>query len=249
MSIALMTEVWRLDMPTTDKMVLLALADAANDDGVTWIAVASRKATTKLDLLKKTNLSERAVQGALKRLVESGHLTREDRMGKGTIWTITPAGNAPPHLLPPAPTAPRTTCAPADNDTNPRSRCGETVSNHQPTSEAKASSVVTREPKAKASRRCPADWSPRPADLAVAEGEGFTPGEIERELASIRDCEFRNARSDWSATFRNWIRREAKNRRPRNDRPDKLAAKQENLARGWSSPDRAAEIVASRRAL
>lgn len=137
MSIALMTEVWRLDIATTDKMVLLALADAANDDGVTWIAVASRKQTDRLDLLKKTSLSERAVQGALKRLVGAGLLSRDDRPGRGTIWTVNPRAKCAP-----AASAPRSICAPADNDINPRSRCGETVSNHQPTSEAKASSVV-----------------------------------------------------------------------------------------------------------
>jgi hypothetical protein len=35
MSVRLMAAVWRLDLPATDKLVLLALADAANDEGVT----------------------------------------------------------------------------------------------------------------------------------------------------------------------------------------------------------------------
>lgn len=128
MSVLLMSEVWRLDLPATDKMVLLALADAANDDGVTWIAVQSRRAG-KMDLLSKCSLGERAVQGALKRLCEAGYLARKDVVGKGVIWTVTPAANAP-----------RTTCAPAAKDADPRSKCGETVNNHQPSSEAKASS-------------------------------------------------------------------------------------------------------------
>lgn len=39
MSITLMSEVWPLDLPPTDKSVLLALADSANDqdEGKTWI--------------------------------------------------------------------------------------------------------------------------------------------------------------------------------------------------------------------
>ena len=87
MSIALMTEVWRLDLPTSDKMVLLALADAANDDGVTWMALESREGV-KLDLIKKTSLSRRAIQSALKRLCDAGYLSRLDRPGKGVIWTV-----------------------------------------------------------------------------------------------------------------------------------------------------------------
>lgn len=79
--------------------------------------------------------------------------------------------------------------------------------------------VITRAPKAKASRRCPADWLPSDADLAVGEGEGLSPGAIDRALAKMRDHEFKTARSDWSAAFRNWIRREAEST-PRHERPD-----------------------------
>lgn len=123
-----MTVVWKLDLQPSDKMVLLALADAANDDGVTWMAVKSRTAG-KADLLTKCSLSERAVQGAIKRLCEGGHLTRVDRPGKGVIWTVHPRSICAPQIMPPA-----------GNDVDPRSICGETVSNHQPSSEAKASS-------------------------------------------------------------------------------------------------------------
>lgn len=128
MSIALMAEIWRLDLPTTDKMVLLALADAANDDGVTWMPVKSRRAG-KMDLLTKCSLSERAVQGALRRLCEAGYLHRQDRPGKGSLWTVTPADAAP-----------RSKCTPAANDKNPRSCCGENISNRNSPSEDKSSS-------------------------------------------------------------------------------------------------------------
>lgn len=102
--------------------------------------------------------------------------------------------------------------------------------------------------KARASKRCPADWSPSPADMETVAALGFNPGEIERELATLRDCTFGVARSDWSATFRNWFRREAKTRKPRNDRPDKLTARHENYDASWSGSERAAELMAARRA-
>ncbi|MFA5582519.1 MAG: helix-turn-helix domain-containing protein [Paracoccaceae bacterium] len=101
MSIALMSEVWRMDMPPTEKMVLLALADAANDDGITWLPVRSKRAGTQ-SLVKKCSLSLRAVQNAISQLVDGGHLSRRERPGKGVIYTVhpgrtcTPAADAPP---------------------------------------------------------------------------------------------------------------------------------------------------------
>lgn len=70
----------------------------------------------------------------------------------------------------------------------------------------------TRKPK---SRICPAEWSPTMADMAVGAVEGFTPGEIERELAKFRDHEFRDPHSEWSATFRKWLRTAAERRPPK----------------------------------
>jgi hypothetical protein len=105
--------------------------------------------------------------------------------------------------------------------------------------------------KLRASRRCPQAWTPSEADLQVAAEEGFSPGEIDRELAKIRDYQFRDAHSDWGAVFRGWIRRAAElpSRRAmtRNDRPAstaKLDAKQANMERAV----RGAEIALARRA-
>lgn len=94
-------------------------------------------------------------------------------------------------------------------------------------SEPKGSSGKTtrvREGRSVKSRRCPNAWMPSDTDLAVAKREGFTPGEIDRELAKIRDYEFRDTHSDWSAVFRNWMRRAAETRTrqsPQNDRPSR----------------------------
>ncbi|WP_332657343.1 helix-turn-helix domain-containing protein [Brevundimonas sp.] len=134
MSIALMTVVWRLDLSPSDKMVLLALADAANDDGVTWMAVSTRN-PAKLDLQRKCSLSERAVQGAIKRLCDGGYLSRFDRPGRGVIWTVTPAGNAPPQEM-----HPRNISAPAPSAPAPAAGAGKPSLKPHPSSEAKASS-------------------------------------------------------------------------------------------------------------
>lgn len=67
-------------------------------------------------------------------------------------------------------------------------------------------------PRAKKTRRCPDQWSPSKEDLAAV--DGLMPGEIERELAKFRDHEFRTPRSDWSAAFRNWLRKAAEIKSP-----------------------------------
>jgi len=126
-----MTQAWRLDLSPTDKMVLLALADAANDDGVCWTALRSKN-PEKLDLLTKCSLSERAIQGAIKRLCEAGYLTRTERPGKGVLYHVDPRSKCAPQDV-----------RPAGNDVDPRSSCGETVSNPH-TSEAIASSDSAR---------------------------------------------------------------------------------------------------------
>lgn len=117
MSIALMALAWPLDIPTTEKMVLLALADAANDAGVTWIAVRSKTAK-KMDLLKKCSLSERALQGAIKRLVVAGHLSRKEVPGKGVTYTVHPIST-------PAANAPRSKCAPQQTAQTPAADAGK----------------------------------------------------------------------------------------------------------------------------
>lgn len=129
MSIALMTEVWRLDLPPSDKMVLLALADAANDDGVTWMALESKEGV-KLDLIKKTSLSRRAIQGALKRLCEAGYLSRVDRPGKGVIWTVKGCTSCAPQEMRPAADAPGGAAGAPKPSTNPH-----TSSEGKPSSE------------------------------------------------------------------------------------------------------------------
>lgn len=59
---------------------------------------------------------------------------------------------------------------------------------------------------ARGSRRCPPDWSPSEDLMAWARAERLDI-DVEAELATMRDHQFATARSDWSATFRNWIRR------------------------------------------
>lgn len=100
MSTILMSACWPLQgMSPAQKAVLISLADQANDDGYCWPSVGT--------IAKRTCLSERAVQGAIKWLHSAGLLSSDERKGTSSVYRITPAVYAPPQMLRPADAAPR----------------------------------------------------------------------------------------------------------------------------------------------
>lgn len=105
-----MSLVWQLDLPDSQKIVLLALADSANDEGHCWPSMRS--------LSLKCSKGERTIQGVIKQLCEAGHLTRREVLGKGCNYTVHPRSGCAP-----AETAP----TPAEVAPHPRSGCGQTV--------------------------------------------------------------------------------------------------------------------------
>ena len=90
MSIKLMTAVWdREDLSSTQKLVLLALADWANDEGLCWPSIER--------VAKKSSLKKRAVQLAIRSLEETQFIRREEVIGKGNKYWI----NIPVHEMHP----------------------------------------------------------------------------------------------------------------------------------------------------
>lgn len=71
MSVQAMTWAWSLEISAGEKLVLLALADRANDDGECWPGVAS--------LAKKCSMGDRTVQMHIKALAEKGLIRSESR--------------------------------------------------------------------------------------------------------------------------------------------------------------------------
>ena len=123
MSIKVMTRVFdNEDIAAVPRLVLLALADHADDDGICYPSVAR--------LARRTGLSERALQSNFKKLVSAGLLRIDKNAGPRGCnrYCVTlspptavaparadappqemhPAGDAPPHIVPntPAPGAP-----------------------------------------------------------------------------------------------------------------------------------------------
>lgn len=130
MSVKMMTLVWQIELPDSEKIVLLALADAANDEGYCWPGMKS--------LARKCSKGERTVQGCIQSLEAKGHLTRNEEQGLRCTYFVHP----------------RSACAPAENDEtpaaaarHPRSRCGRTIKNHQEPSPQKRAIPDNWEPR------------------------------------------------------------------------------------------------------
>ena len=88
MSIRLMTSVWsRSDLSSTQKLVLLAFADWANDDGYCWPSINQ--------IAIKSSMTDRSVQRILRQLEDMQFIKREEVVGKGNrYWVMMPATDA-----------------------------------------------------------------------------------------------------------------------------------------------------------
>ncbi|WP_458377858.1 helix-turn-helix domain-containing protein [Pseudomonas fluorescens] len=120
MSTMIMSACWPLQyMSATQKAVLISLADNANDEGVCWPSVPK--------IAIRTCLSERAVQVSIRWLCSTGILSTAERIGRSTLYTLTPAAYAPPQQLHPANHAPHPPHqlhpSPAQAARAPRSSC------------------------------------------------------------------------------------------------------------------------------
>jgi hypothetical protein len=139
MSTIIMSLCWPLQgMSGPQKAVLISLADNANDEGVCWPSVAR--------IAERTCLSERTVQSAIRWLGQAGILSFRERMGRSTMYTLTPAVYAPPQQMhpaadaPPPPQEPRPTPAAAAPRTviEPSSEPSPLVDDEQPTKISKS---------------------------------------------------------------------------------------------------------------
>ncbi len=86
MSVKIMAQVWELDLPQNEKLVLLALGDHADDEGVCYPSVAR--------IAWKTGMSERQVQRIGKKLRAAGLivLMKHGQGGRGNpaVYRIKP---------------------------------------------------------------------------------------------------------------------------------------------------------------
>lgn len=88
-----MSLVWQLELPDSEKIVLLALADCANDEGHCWPGMKS--------LVAKCSKTDRTIQTAIQSLCDKGHLTRREVLGKGCNYTVHPRSDFAPEAISP----------------------------------------------------------------------------------------------------------------------------------------------------
>lgn len=90
MSVHISSAVWRQSKATgATLLVLLSLADQANDEGICWPSVPM--------IAERCRVSVRSVSRYLAQLEELGEISRMDRQGRSTVFTVnfTPAKLAP----------------------------------------------------------------------------------------------------------------------------------------------------------
>lgn len=233
MSIKVMSAIFESDLPPSKRLVMLALADHANDEGICYPSIAR--------LCLRTGMKERTVQTHIRELEAGGHLSREMNKGRGgsNLYHLTPAKSAPPQELPPA-----------ENNTPPPQKTAQT-----PAKSAPKPSLNHNEPSEEpllfpleAKRRnpetdLPSGWVPSDANIQHAQEKGFTMQEIDHEADSFRNHHHskQNRFRNWDAAWRTWIANAIKFGRGRG-----MAGKANSG--GYGQGGSIASIVARRRA-
>lgn len=106
MSIRLMTAVWDMDLPPSEKLVLLALADWADADGLCWPSISK--------VAKKSGVSERTVQRTLRDAETAKIIHRVETAGRGCKYTFDPR-----HCVTPDKVSPVTNATPTPDTVSP----------------------------------------------------------------------------------------------------------------------------------
>ena len=183
MSIRLMNLAWQVQLTSTQKLVLIAMADWSNDEGICWPSIAK--------LANKTSLSERGLRKVIRNLEELGLVDTQEKPGKGNLYhlTLDHGTTFPPPLneVPPTP--------------EPRS------------SNTFIDTPMTQPPLKRSARQhvLPPDWNVGDEEInwALMKFPALTKSEIDNETDRFRDYWIAEGKqkADWRATWRNWIRR------------------------------------------
>lgn len=230
MSLRASTWAWTVQTSPTAKLVLVALADHADEAGLCWPSIAR--------LRTFTCLSERAIRDALRDLETSELMVTDRREGMNSRYTLRIGCPAAPRQEMPGSSIP----TPAPNAGDPGAIC-RTPRQQMPGTPAAAApepSLTTKEPpvnrqevalRAPAAKaeprgyRLPEDWAPSRDDCEFAQDLGLRPDEVAAEFRDYWNSVpgAKGRKLDWSGTFRNSCRMQAK-RRPTTRQPESKLA-------------------------
>jgi hypothetical protein len=223
-----MTQAWAADLPAGDKLVLLALADCANDEGHCWPGLAS--------LCTKTGRCKRSLQESLRVLDDAGHIDRVENPGKGMNYTVHPVAKP---------------ATGAEHSTGAKSATGGSKKCHRGVAKsAPKPSGNRKEPSPKETLHAiPDEWEPLEFSIGSESRkviDGWPPGEaaVQAELFKAQHGKKGDKFLDWQKAWSTWVLNTRKFGIGRNERPNTMGRHQPND--GLSSTARAAIAVFGR---
>lgn len=214
-----MSLVWKTDIgPATKRLVLLALADAANDDGVCWPSIGT--------LAQKSGASRRRTEEVLAELDGDGVIDRERRFNSSNVYRICRDKLSP--------ATPREDCTPREDmgedprdlrvqtredvGTNPKGTVREpSLGAVAPTNgqsglfeETPELTKSAKKPRALPSLRpLPEEWVPNAKAQDWAQQQQIDLGYETAQFRDHHDAKGSKMK-DWDAAFRTWLRNSAK---------------------------------------
>lgn len=215
MSVRIMTAAWAVDLPAGDKLVLLALADCANDEGRCWPGLAS--------LSTKTGKCRRSLQESLRALDSGGHITRTENPGKGMNYVVHPVAKSAPV---------EKTAPVAKPSVTGGKNCRPPVAKSAP----KPSKNHKEPSQPKVARAIPDDWQPNEFGKGTQSRgvvDGWPPGEIEAQVEQFKALhrskgnKFLDPQDAWST----WVLNTRKFGIGRHERPNTDRLSQTAVAR------------------
>lgn len=213
MSIILMSDILQhVDLPTTEKFVLLKLADHADHDGHNAYPALGRVA-------HEVGVSKRTVQRVVSKLTEQEIIKVVGNEGGGSgrprIYTINIAKAK--ELCPLAPYGSKkddtvsSFVGQKDDIGDQKDDICEADGRHQVSPKPFLTVQESRPRESARPRRrpMPADWQPDIETVIWAQQKGFTNEDIGRECEGFADWAIANnhAYADWQAGFRSWLRK------------------------------------------
>lgn len=206
MSVRVMSHVWEhSDARLGARLVLLAIADFANDTGMAWPSVET--------LAAKSRLSSRQVQRILRQLVNDGDLTLHENAGPHGchLYQIVLTGDKSSgrQIVRGDKSDTKGVTNRAGGVTNPT----KTVSKMSPEPSLEPSTEPSGEPslaapKKKRATQVPDDFAVTDALEAWGAENGITPEQMRAQVPQFQD-HYRakgETRKDWPASFRTWMR-------------------------------------------
>jgi hypothetical protein len=207
MSIKAMNWAWEQKLPPSSKLILMAIADAADEEGDCWPKVKT--------IAKKCGVSDRTVQRILKEFITNGLISvtprfSQDRRQVSNNYRLNPQNSYPDNLSPPL--APRSLRDEADVTPGPSKRCrgvGDAVmSDLEPPYESPRESLAAKTPDLTLPKSL--TLSERKAINRMLEGRSYAYSKdaLEALSTAIDEGQIHTSRINW---FQGMLRRKDNN--------------------------------------